>query len=282
VVTQAPAVNQPEYWRHRLERYGHTGDSNAVIYAYDQPQRLAAVASVIQRESRRREPFRHALDLGCGTGDFSRLLLDAGVKRVSAVDVSPAVVEFVRDRFRATGDRFDASCAAIQDAAHASGSFDLMVCVNALQHVLDRSDFERAVANMCRMAAPGALVVTCDYSTTASRDLPANEYVVVRARQSYIDAFVRGGCTVRGVFGLPRIGVRACGLVTRIGLSLMGGGRSSGAETTAAAPGPESRSKHVQQVAHRAILTCAGPVDRLLFPFPAALTDMAVLVFEKV
>jgi len=106
VVTSASPVDQPNYWNGRLERYGHTGDSNAMIYEYDQPQRLNAIATAIDRASRRNGDFFHALDVGCGTGDFSSALLDAGVARVTALDSSPAVVDFVRRRFGAMGDRF--------------------------------------------------------------------------------------------------------------------------------------------------------------------------------
>lgn len=283
MVIQGSAVNQPEYWNHRLERYGHTGDSNAIIYAYDQPQRLAAIASAITRVSRGPKTIRRALDVGCGTGDFSQFLLEAGAQHVSALDCSPAVVDFVQRRFQTAGDRFDASCAAIQDAQFAPASFDLIVCVNALQHVLDSADFDRAVGNMCHMAAPGGLLVTCEYSAAGAQDLPPNDYVVVRARKTYVDAFAAHGCAVRGLFGLPRLGVRTCGLVARLAGSLVGGERAPAEAAPAErVPAVDSRARRLQRAAYRAILACTKPLDRALFPFPARLTDMAVVVFEKV
>jgi len=65
------------FWSQRYRAMGHTGWSDPIIYSYDQIERLANVESVI--ENLNIKP-NHIFDFGCGTGDFSRMLLNKGFK----------------------------------------------------------------------------------------------------------------------------------------------------------------------------------------------------------
>lgn len=66
-----------EFWSSRYDRIGHTGWKNTVIYAYDQIERLATVSAEL--DAFHVEPLT-AIDFGCGTGDFCRLMLGKGFK----------------------------------------------------------------------------------------------------------------------------------------------------------------------------------------------------------
>ena len=67
--------NTSTFWSGRLICHGHTGWSDPVVYAYDQLERLEIIKSVVSKNK-----FKNgvALDFGCGTGDFSKLLLKMG------------------------------------------------------------------------------------------------------------------------------------------------------------------------------------------------------------
>lgn len=71
-------------------------------------------------------PGQHVLEIGSGTGDYTRLLHDAGV-RVSARDGSPAMVAYLRRRLRHEHRDVDVQLAALPgglrgDAAGQGGS----------------------------------------------------------------------------------------------------------------------------------------------------------------
>ena len=71
-------THQPEtekFWRQRYSDLGHTGWKDPVIYAYDQQERLGILSSEV--DALAVKP-KIALDFGCGSGDFSSLLLKKG------------------------------------------------------------------------------------------------------------------------------------------------------------------------------------------------------------
>jgi len=80
--------------------------------------------------------FRTVLDVGCGEGFLSRVLLDRfpGI-RLTGVDISPAAVE--RARQRCPEGRFEV--APIESLAAMTERFDLVVCSEVLEH-LDTPD----------------------------------------------------------------------------------------------------------------------------------------------
>ena len=90
------------------------------------------------------------LDLGCGSGWFSRRALERGA-RVTSLDISTSLARMTHYRTQA--------CAVAADAIYApfaSGSFELIVCSEMLEH-LERP--ERGVQEIGRLIAPGGTVV---------------------------------------------------------------------------------------------------------------------------
>jgi ubiquinone/menaquinone biosynthesis C-methylase UbiE len=89
------------------------------------------------------------LELGCGAGDLSLELLRRGA-RLTAIDVSPGMVELARSRAERHGGTFLA--AAAEDTALPAESFDLAVGKWVLHHV----DVPAAAAELRRVLRPGA------------------------------------------------------------------------------------------------------------------------------
>lgn len=88
------------------------------------------------------------LEVGCGVGTFTRLLAEAdGVSRLLSIDVSAAAVS--RCRGAVQSPRLEVLQADVRDVA---GGFDLVVCMNVLEHIED--DLE-ALRHMLRLVVPG-------------------------------------------------------------------------------------------------------------------------------
>ena len=89
------------------------------------------------------------LDVGCGSGVFSRKLGEAGA-RVLGLDGSPAMVEAARGASQGTNCRFEV--ARVEDVESLSERFDGAVCLSVIEY-LERP--EAAIAAIAAKLKPG-------------------------------------------------------------------------------------------------------------------------------
>jgi SAM-dependent methyltransferase len=94
------------------------------------------------------------LDLGCGSGNLTRRLLECGA-RVLAADVSPEFLTQVDRRFGPTG-RVETLRLNGTDLANVpDGALDAACAYSVLHHI---PDYLGAVDELCRVVAPGGIV----------------------------------------------------------------------------------------------------------------------------
>jgi SAM-dependent methyltransferase len=96
------------------------------------------------------------LDVGCGPGMMVRQLLDMrpGDFRITASDLSPAMVEATRQRVGDTDD-VQVRVASIEDLPFPDESYDVVLAMGVLEYV----DVARALGELARVARPGGLVL---------------------------------------------------------------------------------------------------------------------------
>jgi 2-polyprenyl-3-methyl-5-hydroxy-6-metoxy-1,4-benzoquinol methylase len=88
------------------------------------------------------ESFQHVigdrvLEIGCGTGTFTRMLLDRA-SHVTAMDVNPGYTEIVRTEVEAPpGKTLEVRCENFMQTWETLGSFDAIVMLNVLEHIGD-------------------------------------------------------------------------------------------------------------------------------------------------
>jgi ubiquinone/menaquinone biosynthesis C-methylase UbiE len=110
------------------------------------------------------------LDVGCGTGVFTRLILDTSSSaEVFAVDSEPAQIDHARRELAGTRASF-----RIADACalpFAQSMFDIVATALVINFIPDRS---KAVAEMRRVARPGGLLAgyVWDFAAEASPSWP--------------------------------------------------------------------------------------------------------------
>ena len=96
----------------------------------------------------------HWLDIGCGTGAFTELVLDrCSPAAVVAVDPSAAQIDHARNN--PVGQRADFRVADAEMLPFADDSFDVVASALVINFIPDRP---RAIAEMRRVARPGGLV----------------------------------------------------------------------------------------------------------------------------
>ena len=99
------------------------------------------------------EPLRpgSVLDAGCGEGETIERLAELLPERVAAVDVMRSCVEAMRARHPGV----EVSCESVDALPFDDGAFDLVLCLEVLEHVPDP---RRAVRELARVAARDVVV----------------------------------------------------------------------------------------------------------------------------
>jgi len=100
------------------------------------------------------------LDAGGGPGRYSIWLADRG-HDVAHCDLTPELVDLARETAADAdvADRVDHLAADVRDLPYADDAFDAVCCLGGvLNHVVDPGERERAVAELRRVAKPGAPV----------------------------------------------------------------------------------------------------------------------------
>lgn len=116
-------------------------------------RRLTGVFDRIWRSRRRRKAehvLRHAppgariCDVGCERGELLHLLKEGGCV-VVGTQLSQAAADFARDQFG-----IDVFVGELHDAPYETGSFDVVLMINVLEHLPDPESYLRRVAELLR------------------------------------------------------------------------------------------------------------------------------------
>ncbi|MFL6830737.1 MAG: bifunctional 2-polyprenyl-6-hydroxyphenol methylase/3-demethylubiquinol 3-O-methyltransferase UbiG [Sphingomicrobium sp.] len=106
---------------------------------------------------------RSALDVGCGAGLLAEPLARLGAK-VTGIDASPEVIAVAREHAADMGLEIDYRAA---DVLQVEGRFDLITCMEVIEHVAEPAAFVKALAR--RLAPGGLLVLSTPNATRWSR-----------------------------------------------------------------------------------------------------------------
>ena len=101
--------------------------------------------------------FDSALDVGCNTGIYSKMLGDFGFRHVLGVDIVPDMIERANQTFAMAGpERSIAFAVANAEELDTSRKYDFILCTEVIEHT---SRPELVVANLKRMVSPGGVAV---------------------------------------------------------------------------------------------------------------------------
>lgn len=107
------------------------------------------------------EPCREALDLGCGTGSFSRLLAKYS-ERVLALDLSPNMIGCAQER-SARFPNIDFRVADVMALKLPAEKFDCIATIATLHHL----PTEEVLPKLKRALKPGGVLLVLDLFQTA-------------------------------------------------------------------------------------------------------------------
>jgi 2-polyprenyl-3-methyl-5-hydroxy-6-metoxy-1,4-benzoquinol methylase len=123
------------------------------------PEPLALYDRYLLREIPR--SLHRVLEVGCGTGGFSRALADRG-HRVTAVDLSPEMVRVARQRTSAAQD-VTYLCGDLFGDSLDAQTYECVVTIATLHHL----PLDAAVQRLSRMVEPGGTLLVHDIRSDA-------------------------------------------------------------------------------------------------------------------
>ncbi|WP_433271339.1 class I SAM-dependent methyltransferase [Actinosynnema sp. CS-041913] len=101
---------------------------------------------------------RRVLDVGCGTGAYSRMFRRMGARQVLGVDPAREMLAYAREAEER--EPLGISYEAHDGTAMAKlGDFDLVAAIWPLGHLGDRESYDRMVANLAANLVPGGHLV---------------------------------------------------------------------------------------------------------------------------
>ena len=91
------------------------------------------------------------LDVGCGGGFTSEFLAQRGAQ-VTGIDLSSATIESAREHAKTSHLKIDYLVGSGEDLPLPAGHFDVVICVDVLEHV---SDLPKTLSEIHRVLKPG-------------------------------------------------------------------------------------------------------------------------------
>jgi len=151
-----------DYWKQRHSKYGFNlrGVGNCSL-SEDENAQVNQEAKEIFLQLCKRDAIdfnsaSNALEVGCGTGLFTEALLQAGGKNLTAVDITDALLEGLREKFPKVSFKM-LNIAKEQ----LSAQYDLIMMIDVTQHIVDDDEFAFAMNNIySHLDEGGVFIVT--------------------------------------------------------------------------------------------------------------------------
>ncbi len=132
-----------------------------------------------------RRPQRRVLDIGCGGGLLAELLARHGAQ-VCGIDLAPAMIEVARLHAHETRLPIDYRlCSAEELAASGAGPFDVITCMELIEHVPSPAALLAAIRSLLR---PGGEL----FVSTINRNLRSFLLAIVGAVEYLLHLIPRG------------------------------------------------------------------------------------------
>jgi SAM-dependent methyltransferase len=196
----------PAYWEQRARRFAAEGEGLAAVCSYGMPAYYNRAIHLSQRLAL--EPWLQlargtkVLDVGCGVGRWSRRLAARGAE-VTGIDLSPTMISEARRRAALQGVaqhcRFQVQDLAVLDAGE---TFDVVLGVTVLQHILGPRALRAAVQRMSAHLAEGGRMIVLEAAPSRAAAWCDSPVFRARPRSAYLRLFAECGLRPRAITGV--------------------------------------------------------------------------------
>jgi 2-polyprenyl-3-methyl-5-hydroxy-6-metoxy-1,4-benzoquinol methylase len=139
-----------KYWSDRFSKYGHSlkGVGNEGLSEQENEKAYAEAAKIFIDVCQKQDqdidfPNARVLEIGCGTGFYTQILSDLGVKNYLGVDITDVLFPELKQKF--PHFHFIRKDITVDKIAK---SFDLIVMIDVIEHIVNGSKFTFAMNNV--------------------------------------------------------------------------------------------------------------------------------------
>lgn len=171
VYGQGDDYDAGKYWSERFSKYGQSlqGVGNEGISEKENERAYAEAAKIFLGVCRREHiDFQNArvLEIGCGSGFYTQILYDLGVKKYLGVDITDVLFPELQNKF----PQFEFSRKDIT-SDKIEGDFDLIVMIDVIEHIVKCSKFTAAMNNVKSCLAPSGVFVVAPLVEVERKEL---------------------------------------------------------------------------------------------------------------
>lgn len=127
------------------------------------------------------------LDIGSGIGFWIDYFMAKGIKSITAVDIAPAAVEFLKQKYCIL-ETMNFVCADTGDDEFSEGvgsMFGLVIAMDVLYHIIEDEKFCAAIRNIARVLEPGGYFFLTDILSSSKEAMSPQKHVHFRCLTTY-------------------------------------------------------------------------------------------------
>lgn len=133
-------------------------------------------------------PMTSGLDIGCGNGEFTSLMLPK-VERLVGYDISPGLLEAAKAKF-ADETRMGFHLADVNAIPEPENSFDIVLCMGVTSCVIDDDKYRALLRQIAQFTRQNGFVImgdTLSHSQNLLLDDPNGYVAMYRDKAFYLD-----------------------------------------------------------------------------------------------
>lgn len=272
-----------KFWNKRCKKFGHTGWADKLYYCYDQPLRLKAIDKILSLTGIILDEKTNVLDIGCGVGDLIELLATRGAN-VFGIDISTEAIKIAKARFK-SNNKIQLMVGSIEklDYYYPTEFFELVTSVTVLQHIVETKAFLTAVHKIVSVVKKNGHILLLETAPYHNVKCNPPDYITIRTRQEWIEAFKEENCQLVAEFTYPQWGLFFLRKIEKIPNQLWKNREDTGNQVGMEKYSVRRKLLHVLYNSIRwSILKIMYPLDHLFFtPFPSKIAEYRILIFKK-
>ena len=100
---------------------------------------------------------KRCIDVGCGSGYGTKILLNAGASMVSGIDASKKALNYADSKYK--NDRIEFKQMYLPKIDYLDDTYDFCICTEVLEHLKEYDKHEDALVEMKRVTKPGGIII---------------------------------------------------------------------------------------------------------------------------